>query len=93
MEACVAPLRKRFDFATELRGFAEELERLSLANHRDPEAPLVAKQDLADRMRNRANAVMERDDPVERGVITARTLFREPARPVKVEVRRLRLAA
>ena len=75
MEARVAPLRQRFDFASELRAFAKEVRELGLADRRDPERPIVAKIDLADRMEARAREVMRRTDPVERGEITAETLF------------------
>lgn len=81
-------LARRFDFATELRAFAAEVERLELASSRDPESPMIARCDLVQRMRNRAAEVMRREDPFERGIITADTLFRK-AGPVVVDVRRV----
>ena len=89
MEARVAPLRQRFDFASELRAFAKEVRELGLADRRDPERPIVAKIDLADRMEGRARDVMCRTDPVERGEITAETLFTKRG-PVPVAVMRNR---
>lgn len=87
-------IRKRFDYATELRAFAQEVDDLMLANRRDPEKPIVSKIDLAQRMRARADEVMRRDDPVERGEFRASDVFAErpgrPARPVRVAVLRTR---
>ena len=82
------PLARRFDFATELRAFAAEVEGLELASSRDPESPMITRRDLVQRMRNRAAEVMRREDPIERGVLTADTLFRK-AGPVVVDVRRV----
>lgn len=84
-------IRKRFDYATELRTYATEVERLELANRRDPESPVLAKVDLAQRMRRRADQVMRQNDAVERGRITADTLFRPTGRVVRVEVQRARV--
>lgn len=82
-------IRKRFAYATELRGYADEVDALVLASNRDPEAPVLAKVDLAQRMRRRANQVMRQDETVERGRITADTLF-TPRGPVRVDVRKAR---
>ncbi len=68
-------LRKRFDYATELREFARQVEALALADRRDPEAPIVSKVDLAQRMHRRAAEVMRHDDPAERGTFRAETVF------------------
>lgn len=81
-------LRQRFDYATELRAFAREVDALLLASRRDPEAPIVAKVDLAKRMRERAAEVMRHDDPIERGAFTAATVFgKRSTRPVRAETR------
>lgn len=86
-------LRTRFEYATELRAFAREVEALSLADRRDPEAPIVAKVDLAKRMRKRAADVMRHDDPTERGVFTAAMVFgHRAAQPVRAERRAPRRA-
>lgn len=68
-------LRRRFDYATELRRFAGEVDALALASRVDPEKPIVDKIALADRMRARAAEVMRHDDPAERGVFRAGSVF------------------
>ena len=81
-------LRKRFDYATELRAYAREVEALALADRRDPEAPIVSKVDLAQRMSRRADEVMRHDDPAERGMFRADTVFApRKARSVRAEIR------
>ncbi|GJD37374.1 hypothetical protein [Methylobacterium aerolatum] len=78
----------RFDYATELRGFAREVEALVLADRRDPEAPIIGKVDLARRMYQRAAEVMRHDDRAERGTFRAETVFgTRRARPVRSEIR------
>lgn len=81
-------LRKRFCYATELRAYAREVRALLLADRRDPEAPIVSKVDLAQRMELRAAEVMRHDDPTERGSFRAETVFgKRSARPVRAEIR------
>ena len=81
-------LRKRFNYATELREFARQVEALVLADRRDPEAPIVSKVDLAQRMHRRASEVMRHEDPAERGTFRADTvLASRKARPVRAEIR------
>lgn len=81
-------LRRRFDYATELRSFAAEVDALLLASRHDPEAPIVAKVDLAKRMRDRAAEVMRHDDPVERGAFSVATVFgHRGSRSVQAEMR------
>lgn len=71
-------LRKRFDYATELRAFAREAGKTN--------------RDLATRMRTRADEVMRQDDPTEHGTrFDAGTVFAsfgtKPARPAQAERR------
>lgn len=81
-------LRKRFDYATELRDFACQVEALALTDRRYPEAPIISKVDLAQRMHRRAAEVMRQDDPTERGTFRADTVFAtRKARPVRAEIR------
>ncbi|BAQ43986.1 MULTISPECIES: hypothetical protein [Methylobacterium] len=81
-------LRRRFDYATELRRFAGEVDALALASRVDPEKPIVDKIALADRMRARANEVMRHEDPTERGVFRAGSVFASRGgRPVRAEKR------
>ena len=81
-------LRKRFCYATELRAFAREVDALTLADRRDPEAPIVSKVDLAQRMRDRAAEVMRHEDPAERGTFPVDTVFgKRSARSVRAEIR------
>lgn len=68
-------LRQRFKYADELRRFAGEVDALTLASRTDPERPIVDKLALADRMRARANEVIRHDDPAERGVFRAGSVF------------------
>lgn len=81
-------LRQRFDYATELRRFAGEVDALLLASRSDPERPILDKVALADRMRARAAEVMRHDDPTERGVFRAGSVFASRGgRPIRCEKR------
>ena len=89
--------RTRFEYATELRRFADKVEALELASNGDPEAPIVAKMTLVQEMRARASEVMKKEETVERGTFRADVVFanfgkrNEPARPVIAERRGPRL--
>ncbi|GEP00539.1 hypothetical protein [Methylobacterium haplocladii] len=90
-----AALKRRFEYASELRTYADRVDALELADRKDPERPIVAKIALAQEMRARAAEVMRREDPAERGIIRAETVFAartgKPASPVKVTVQRPRV--
>lgn len=82
-----AALKRRFDYATELRAFAKKVRDLPSVDRRDPERHLIAKSELAGEMDARAAEVMRQDDPAERGVFRADTVFAgkpgKAARPVQ----------
>ncbi|MGC5778119.1 hypothetical protein [Methylobacterium sp. NFXW15] len=80
--------RTRFDYPTELRAYAREVEALVLAARRDPEAPIVGKADLAQRMQRRASEVMRHEDPAEREAFRTGTVFgKRSTRPVRAMIR------
>lgn len=87
---------KRADHAQDLRRFADLVERLPLASHRDPERPHIERRLLVDEMRQRARQIVRLDEPTPESVLGANDIVRGE-RVVKVQIRRtpgtLKLAA
>lgn len=83
--------RRRFRYAVELRAFADQVEGLELASRTDPEAPIIAKADLARAMRARAVEIMKTEDPPE-GIFTTGRGTSAAGRPFRAERRQRRAA-
>lgn len=88
-----AVTRRRFDFATEMRAFAAQVDGLELASRTDPEAPIIAKADLARAMRARAAEVMRTDEPSLEGVFCTGRGRSAAGRSFRAEKRPARRAA
>lgn len=60
--------RQRYDHARELRVFAAHVDALPTATRLSTDESVIAKMDLAKRMRARADELVRTEDPIAEGV-------------------------
>ena len=75
----------RAGLAAELRAIAQKVERLPLADRRDPEKPVHEKLTLARELRARANSLVREMAPPEGGLALAKVVFGKTGCTAQVE--------